>query len=102
MSVSWAPDSYDSGTAVCECDGSLRLMWIVLWEPWAHGLYTSQFMVVADLYAGTWVLGCAFPMWAPRTVKCIVIIMRSTRFFVARYGMACSYAALHFVREYSG
>lgn len=77
-------------------------MWIMLWEPRAHRLYASQFMVVAGLYAETWVPGCAFPMWAPRTVMCIVIFMLSTGYFVARYGMAFLYATLHFVQVYSG
>jgi len=74
-------------------------VWIVLWEPRTHGFYASQFMVVACLYAGTWVPRCAFLLWALGIVFALVSIYIEhwTSCCIVWHDMAFSYIALHFV-----
>lgn len=85
---SWAPGSYDSGTPVCDYDGSLKLIWDMLRGLWAYVDDASQFMVAAGLYVETWVSSCAFLMWAPGTITCISIYI-CVEFLVhdTRFGM---------------
>ena len=61
-------------------------------------VYASPFMAATSLYAGTWVLSCAFLMWAPRTNTCISIFTLRTRYFVVWLDVTLSFKALHFVR----
>jgi len=51
-------------------------------------------MAVAGLYARTWVPGCAFLMWAPRSAMCIDTFMLSIGYLVAWYGVIFSYMTL--------